>query len=122
MAFGYSDGDLHMLQWSTGGDRQGFAGIVHHTDAEREEVFKRDFHVGRLDESKSKAGTLIGMKSDWHEEGLEGRASRSTNECHNSGLTSIRPASQLQFFYHRNEYSDQCIANVNSNPSRRWIL
>ena len=69
MAFGNSDGDLQMLQWATGGDRPGFAGIVHHTDAEREAAYDRDSHVGKLDEAldeaKKKDWTVIDMKKEW---------------------------------------------------------
>jgi len=48
-AFGNSDGDLEMLQWTTmsGGVRFGL--IVHHTDAEREYAYDRQSHFGRLD-------------------------------------------------------------------------
>jgi len=40
-AFGNSDGDLQMLQWTTAGPGARFAGIVHHTDAEREYAYDR---------------------------------------------------------------------------------
>jgi haloacid dehalogenase-like hydrolase len=48
-AFGNSDGDLEMLQWTTisGGVR--FGALVHHTDAEREYAYDRQSHFGRLD-------------------------------------------------------------------------
>src|SRR5204862_6896234 len=49
-AFGNSDGDLEMLQWTTmsgSGARLGL--IVHHTDAEREYAYDRKSHVGKLD-------------------------------------------------------------------------
>jgi hypothetical protein len=51
-AFGNSDGDLQMLQWTTmsgSGVRLGL--IVHHTDAEREYAYDRQAHFGRLDEA-----------------------------------------------------------------------
>src|SRR4030095_5062015 len=43
-AFGNSDGDLQMLQWTTAGSGPRFALIVHHTDAEREWAYDRTSH------------------------------------------------------------------------------
>ena len=69
-AFGNSDGDLQMLQWTTlrGAGRR-FAGIVHHTDAEREYSYDRDSHIGRLDKALSEAAangwTVVDMEKDW---------------------------------------------------------
>ena len=40
-AFGNSDGDLQMLQWTTAGSGARFGLIVHHTDAEREWAYDR---------------------------------------------------------------------------------
>jgi hypothetical protein len=68
-AFGNSDGDLEMLQWTTisGGVR--FGAIVHHTDAEREYAYDRQSHFGRLDVALEAATvnrwTVIDMKKDW---------------------------------------------------------
>jgi hypothetical protein len=68
-AFGNSDGDLEMLQWTTisGGVR--FGAIVHHTDAEREYAYDRQSHFGRLDVALDAAAvnrwTVIDMKKDW---------------------------------------------------------
>ncbi|RLA20578.1 MAG: haloacid dehalogenase-like hydrolase [Gammaproteobacteria bacterium] len=68
-AFGNSDGDLQMLQWTTSGKGKRFGLIVHHTDAEREWAYDRHSHVGRLDkaliEAKEKGWTVIDMKKDW---------------------------------------------------------
>jgi phosphoglycolate phosphatase-like HAD superfamily hydrolase len=68
-AFGNSDGDLQMLQWTTGGDRLRFAGLVHHTDAVREWAYDRDSPVGRLDkaldEAAAKGWAVTDMKRDW---------------------------------------------------------
>ena len=51
-AFGNSDGDLEMLQWTTiGAPGRRFGLIVHHDDAEREYAYDRDSHVGRLDKA-----------------------------------------------------------------------
>ena len=69
MAFGNSDGDLQMLQWTTAGDGPRFGLIVHHTDAEREWAYDRDSHIGRLDkaldEADAKGWTVVDMKDDW---------------------------------------------------------
>jgi hypothetical protein len=68
-AFGNSDGDLQMLQWTTAGSGARFALIVHHTDAEREWAYDRKSAVGRLDksldEAMAKGWTVVDMKNDW---------------------------------------------------------
>jgi phosphoglycolate phosphatase-like HAD superfamily hydrolase len=68
-AFGNSDGDLQMLQWTTGGSGPRFALIVHHTDAEREWAYDRQSHIGTLnkawDEAIAKGWTVVDMKKDW---------------------------------------------------------
>jgi len=68
-AFGNSDGDLQMLQWTTAGEGARFALIVHHTDADREWAYDRKSVVGRLDkaldEAKEKGWTVVDMKNDW---------------------------------------------------------
>jgi phosphoglycolate phosphatase-like HAD superfamily hydrolase len=69
MAFGNSDGDLQMLQYTTTGDGLRFGLIVHHTDAEREYAYDRDSHVGRLDkaldEAPQRGWVVVDMKNDW---------------------------------------------------------
>jgi hypothetical protein len=45
-AFGNSDGDLQMLQWTAAGSGARFMGLVHHTDAEREWAYDRTSSVG----------------------------------------------------------------------------
>jgi hypothetical protein len=69
-AFGNSDGDLEMLQWTTmsgSGVRLGL--IVHHTDAEREYAYDRKSHFGKLDIALDAAAanrwTVVDMKKDW---------------------------------------------------------
>lgn len=68
-AYGNSDGDLQMLQWTTAGTGPRFALYVHHTDAEREWAYDRDSHIGKLDkgldESQAKGWTVVDMKEDW---------------------------------------------------------
>jgi phosphoglycolate phosphatase-like HAD superfamily hydrolase len=68
-AFGNSDGDLEMLQWTMAGDGARFALIVHHTDAEREWAYDRESSIGRLDEALDEAATrgwtVVDMARDW---------------------------------------------------------
>jgi phosphoglycolate phosphatase-like HAD superfamily hydrolase len=68
-AFGNSDGDQQMLEWTMAGDGPRFAGIVHHTDAEREYAYDRDSKIGKLDkawdEAQQKGWTVVDMKSEW---------------------------------------------------------
>jgi phosphoglycolate phosphatase-like HAD superfamily hydrolase len=68
-AFGKSDGDLAMLQWTAGGEGPRFAGLVHHTDAEREYAYDRQSKIGKLDkaldEATTKGWTVVDMKRDW---------------------------------------------------------
>jgi len=69
LAFGNSDGDLEMLQWTTmsRGTRLGL--LVHHTDAEREYAYDRDTSFGRLDQALDAAAlnkwVVVDMKNDW---------------------------------------------------------
>jgi phosphoglycolate phosphatase-like HAD superfamily hydrolase len=72
MAFGNSDGDLQMLQYTTMGESGGrprFGLIVHHTDAEREYAYDRQSLVGKLDKALDEAAergwTVVDMKADW---------------------------------------------------------
>jgi phosphoglycolate phosphatase-like HAD superfamily hydrolase len=69
LAFGNSDGDLQMLQWTAAGTGARFMGIVHHTDAEREYAYDRQSPFGKLDkaldEATAKGWTVINMKNDW---------------------------------------------------------
>jgi len=68
-AFGNSDGDLQMLQWTTAGSGERFGLLVHHTDAEREWAYDRKSSIGKLDkawdEAKTKNWTVVDMKTDW---------------------------------------------------------
>jgi phosphoglycolate phosphatase-like HAD superfamily hydrolase len=70
-AFGNSDGDLQMLQWTTAGDGARFAGIVHHTDETREYAYDRQSNFGKLDKALDAARvsgwTVVDMKQDWKE-------------------------------------------------------
>jgi phosphoglycolate phosphatase-like HAD superfamily hydrolase len=68
-AFGNSDGDLQMLQWTAAGEGARLCLYVHHTDGEREWAYDRDSSVGRLDkgldEAASRGWTIVDMKRDW---------------------------------------------------------
>ncbi|MDZ7624366.1 MAG: HAD family hydrolase [Ignavibacteriaceae bacterium] len=68
-AFGNSDGDLQMLQYTSAGDGKRFMLYIHHTDAEREWAYDRESHIGQLnkglDEAISKGWTVVDMKKDW---------------------------------------------------------
>jgi hypothetical protein len=69
LAFGNSDGDKEMLEWTAAGEGARFMGIVHHTDGEREYKYDRDTHFGRLDkaldEGRKQGWTIVDMKQDW---------------------------------------------------------
>ena len=68
-AFGNSDGDQQMLEWTAAGSGARFMGLVHHTDAEREWAYDRKSYVGRLDKALDEANrrgwTVVSMKTDW---------------------------------------------------------
>lgn len=69
-AFGNSDGDLAMMQYTEANKKyKTFQLYVHHTDASREWKYDRDSHVGRLDKGldygKKKNWTIVNMKNDW---------------------------------------------------------
>jgi haloacid dehalogenase-like hydrolase len=69
-AFGNSDGDMQMLQYTTGGSGLRFGLIVHHTDAVREWAYDRDSKIGKLDKALDAAPaagwTVMNMKDDWN--------------------------------------------------------
>ncbi|ASS59427.1 HAD family hydrolase [Rhizobium leguminosarum] len=69
-AFGNSDGDLQMLQWTTMAGAPARLGVlIHHTDSDREYAYDRDTEFGRLDKALDAASiagwTVVDMKSDW---------------------------------------------------------
>jgi hypothetical protein len=69
MAFGNSDGDFQMLEWTTAGEGPRMAVIIHHTDAKREWAYDRDSHIGQLsrglDEAAARGWTVVDMANDW---------------------------------------------------------
>jgi len=70
MAFGNSDGDFQMLEWTTAGKGPRFGLLVHHDDADREWAYDRESHLGRLDrgldEGPGRGWTIVSMKADWN--------------------------------------------------------
>ena len=69
-AFGNSDGDLPMLQWTCSGNRTALCLYVHHTDAKREWAYDRESHIGRLnqglDQARTEGWTVVNMQNDWN--------------------------------------------------------
>ena len=68
-AFGNSDGDLEMLQWTVAGAGARLALLVHHNDAIREFAYDRAPSIGQLDrafdEANAKGWTVVDMRNDW---------------------------------------------------------
>ena len=69
LAFGNSDGDQQMLEWTAAGGGARFMGVVHHTDEAREWSYDRESHIGKLDkaldEATSRKWLVVDMKRDW---------------------------------------------------------
>ena len=67
-AFGNSDGDQQMLQWTAAGAGRRLAVLIDHTDAEREFEY-RISSMGRLElalaEAHERGWTVVSMKEDW---------------------------------------------------------
>jgi hypothetical protein len=68
-AFGNSDGDQQMLEWTAAGEGPHLLLLVHHTDAAREYAYDRQSSFGKLDkaldEANEKGWTVVDMKNDW---------------------------------------------------------
>jgi phosphoglycolate phosphatase-like HAD superfamily hydrolase len=68
-AFGNSDGDFEMLEYTTTGSGRRLGMIVHHTDSEREWAYDKGSPVGKLErglaEADKRGWVLIDMKQDW---------------------------------------------------------
>jgi phosphoserine phosphatase len=69
LAFGNSDGDFEMLEWTTAGEGPRLGLILHHDDGEREFAYDRESSVGRLnrglDEAARRGWQVVSMKRDW---------------------------------------------------------
>lgn len=68
-AFGNSDGDQPMLEWTAAGQGARLLVLIHHTDAEREYAYDRNSQVGTLnkalDEAIRRGWIVVDMKHDW---------------------------------------------------------
>jgi phosphoglycolate phosphatase-like HAD superfamily hydrolase len=68
-AFGNSDGDQQMLEFTAAGPGRRLMLIVHHTDADREYAYDRTSSIGKLDkaldEALAKGWIVVDMKKDW---------------------------------------------------------
>jgi phosphoserine phosphatase len=68
-AFGNSDGDFQMLEWTTSAAGPRLGVIVHHDDSVREWAYDRDSHIGKLDraldEAKDRGWIVVSMRKDW---------------------------------------------------------
>jgi hypothetical protein len=69
-AFGNSDGDLDMMQYTEANRKYKTLELyVHHTDAKREWAYDRESHIGKLDRgldyAKSHNWSVVDMKNDW---------------------------------------------------------
>jgi phosphoglycolate phosphatase-like HAD superfamily hydrolase len=69
LAFGNSDGDLQMLQWTAAGKGKRFMGLVHHTDGKREWAYDHPSQIGQLktalNEASAKKWTVVDMSKEW---------------------------------------------------------
>jgi phosphoglycolate phosphatase-like HAD superfamily hydrolase len=69
IAFGNSDGDLQMLQYTTSGTGARLGVYVHHDDAVREYAYDRKSQIGKLDKGLDQAPKwgwqVTSMKNDW---------------------------------------------------------
>ncbi len=70
VAFGNSDGDLEMLQWTAAGSGARLVALVHHTDAEREYAYDAHSFFGTLNraliEAHERGWVVVDMKRDWN--------------------------------------------------------
>ncbi|WP_091681321.1 HAD family hydrolase [Methylocapsa palsarum] len=68
-AFGNSDGDLAMLQWTAAGGGERLPVFIRHTDSVREWAYDRQSKIGKLDKGLDEAAAsgwlVVSMKDDW---------------------------------------------------------
>jgi len=68
-AFGNSDGDLQMLQYTADSKNPYFIGLLHHTDRAREFEYDIHTHAGKLEkalvEAQARKWTVVDMRRDW---------------------------------------------------------
>jgi len=69
LAFGNSDADIQMIEYTMAGEGRRLGLFVHHTDAEREYAYDRKSHVGTLEKALDRADAMgwiiVDMKKDW---------------------------------------------------------
>jgi phosphoserine phosphatase len=69
IAFGNSDGDFAMLDYTSSRDGLALSAMIHHTDSIREYAYDREGHIGvlvkGLDEAADRGWLLIDMAKDW---------------------------------------------------------
>jgi phosphoglycolate phosphatase-like HAD superfamily hydrolase len=69
LAFGNSDGDQQMLEYTDQGDGPRLMLLLHHDDAAREVAYDRDSKIGKFDtawdEAMAKGWNVVSMKDDW---------------------------------------------------------
>ncbi len=69
LAFGNSDSDMQMIEYTLAGEGRRLGLFVHHTDADREYAYDRKSHVGTLDKALDQADAMgwiiVDMKKDW---------------------------------------------------------
>ncbi len=69
-AFGNSDGDMAMLQYSAGTTGKSLQVYIHHTDSIREWAYDRGSPIGGFDKawdySQENGWTIVDMKTDWN--------------------------------------------------------
>ena len=68
-AFGNSDGDVEMLEWTTSAPGARLGVIVHHDDAGREFAYDRTSPFGKLDrgldEARTRGWLVVSIGNDW---------------------------------------------------------
>ena len=71
LAFGNSDGDYEMLQYTTSGAKTALGVLIHHTDSKREVAYDRESHFGKLNRGLDDAATngwvVVDMQQDWEQ-------------------------------------------------------
>jgi phosphoglycolate phosphatase-like HAD superfamily hydrolase len=69
LAFGNSDSDMQMIEYTMAGEGRRLGLFVHHTDADREYAYDRKSHVGTLDRvldiAADRGWIIVDMKKDW---------------------------------------------------------
>jgi len=69
LAFGNSDGDFEMLEYTTSGAGPRLGMLLHHDDGQREFAYDRKSSIGRLerglDEAARRDWLIVSMKNDW---------------------------------------------------------